>query len=241
VSTFLNTCLWIVHKTGNIINVQSLFKTKCRFEFEVAINKSVSVEVWRENGIRMVREVNVSCTGSGKSKKWHARKLDVSHKLKDRIEHWKTKTKNKTVKMIYVYTYVNQLSSTMADDNTVCSASQLPSMSNLTECDVLSSHEAYNISAVHLFHAHSVFWPITVATRSKAWTVFAPSNTEIIGSNPTGGMDVYVVLCVGRGLVPHPRPNRRAVEPNKKNIPCYRVMKLVEMIFSVVLYAFSTL
>jgi hypothetical protein len=50
--------------------------------------------------------------------------------------------------------------------------------------------------------------PITVATRSEAWTVFARSNTGIVGSNPTQGVDVCivrlfcvcVVLCVGRGL-----------------------------------------
>jgi hypothetical protein len=49
--------------------------------------------------------------------------------------------------------------------------------------------------------------PIAVAARSKAWTVFAHSNTEIVGSNRTQDMDVcvrlfcvYVVLCVGRGL-----------------------------------------
>jgi hypothetical protein len=38
--------------------------------------------------------------------------------------------------------------------------------------------------------------PIAVAARPKARTVFAGSNTEIIGSNYTGGMDVCVcVLC----------------------------------------------
>jgi hypothetical protein len=82
-----------------------------------------------------------------------------------------------------------------------------------------------------------------VAVRSKAWTVFAHSNIEIVGSNPTGGMDVCVrlfsvcvVLCVGSGLVTgrspiqgvlqavcmitkterEPKPNKRAVEPNKE-------------------------
>jgi hypothetical protein len=46
-----------------------------------------------------------------------------------------------------------------------------------------------------------------VATQSKARTAFARSHTEIVGSNPTGGMDVCVrlfcvpvVLCVGNGL-----------------------------------------
>jgi hypothetical protein len=37
-------------------------------------------------------------------------------------------------------------------------------------------------------------WAITVAARSKAWTVFARSNAGIVVSNPTQGMDVCV--CV---------------------------------------------
>jgi hypothetical protein len=50
---------------------------------------------------------------------------------------------------------------------------------------------------------------MTVAARSKAWAVFAPSYSGIVGSNPTQGMDVCivyiysvscVVLCVGSGL-----------------------------------------
>jgi hypothetical protein len=46
-----------------------------------------------------------------------------------------------------------------------------------------------------------------VAALSKAWTVFARSNTRIMVSNPAGSMDVcvrlfcvYVVLCVGSSL-----------------------------------------
>jgi hypothetical protein len=49
--------------------------------------------------------------------------------------------------------------------------------------------------------------PITVASRSKARTVFACSNAEIAVSNLTLGMDVCVrllcvcvVLCVGSDL-----------------------------------------
>jgi hypothetical protein len=48
---------------------------------------------------------------------------------------------------------------------------------------------------------------ITVAAQSKAWTVFARSNTGVVGLNPTRIMDVCVrvfcfcvVLCVGSGL-----------------------------------------
>jgi hypothetical protein len=43
--------------------------------------------------------------------------------------------------------------------------------------------------------------PITVAARCKAWTVFARSNTGVVGSNPIRGMDVCVrLLCVDKGL-----------------------------------------
>jgi hypothetical protein len=54
------------------------------------------------------------------------------------------------------------------------------------------------------YHHHE---PIRVAVRSKAWTVFTHSNTGVVGSNPTRGMDfcvrlfcVCVVLCVSSGL-----------------------------------------
>jgi hypothetical protein len=39
------------------------------------------------------------------------------------------------------------------------------------------------------------FWPVTVAARSKAWTVFDRLDDEIMGSNSTEGMIVYL-LCV---------------------------------------------
>jgi hypothetical protein len=35
-----------------------------------------------------------------------------------------------------------------------------------------------------------------VVTRPKAWTVFCRSNTGLVGSNPTSGMDVCVRLFV---------------------------------------------
>jgi hypothetical protein len=49
---------------------------------------------------------------------------------------------------------------------------------------------------------------VTVAERSKTWTVFARSDPVIVGSNSALGMNVWcvrlfcvcVVLCVGRGL-----------------------------------------
>jgi hypothetical protein len=44
---------------------------------------------------------------------------------------------------------------------------------------------------------NSVAVPITVAARYKAWTVFARSNTVVMGLNPTWGMDDCVRLfCV---------------------------------------------
>jgi hypothetical protein len=49
--------------------------------------------------------------------------------------------------------------------------------------------------------------PITVAARSKSWTVFAPSNAGIVDSKPTQCMDVcvclysvFVLYCIGSGL-----------------------------------------
>jgi hypothetical protein len=57
------------------------------------------------------------------------------------------------------------------------------------------------------FSFYSVWVQITAAARFKSWTVFDRSNTGVVGSNPTRGVDVYmrlfsvyVVLCVGRGL-----------------------------------------
>jgi hypothetical protein len=46
---------------------------------------------------------------------------------------------------------------------------------------------------------------IKLAEQSKTLNIFARSNPEIVGCNPTRDMDVdvclfYVVLCVGRGL-----------------------------------------
>jgi hypothetical protein len=60
----------------------------------------------------------------------------------------------------------------------------------------------FRIRSRHVGHQ-----PITVVARSKAWAVFPRSNTGVVGSNPTQGMDVCVrlfcvcvVLCVGSTL-----------------------------------------
>jgi hypothetical protein len=60
--------------------------------------------------------------------------------------------------------------------------------------------------------------PITLATQFKAWTVFARSDTGIVGSKPTWGMDVCVcllcvcaVLCVGSGLATDWSPVQRVL------------------------------
>jgi hypothetical protein len=42
--------------------------------------------------------------------------------------------------------------------------------------------------------------PVTVAERSKAWTVFARLETRIVSSNPSQDMDVCVRFSTGRGL-----------------------------------------
>jgi hypothetical protein len=60
--------------------------------------------------------------------------------------------------------------------------------------------------------------PITVAARSKAWTVFALSNTGIMGSNQNSGKDVcvFVLSCVQVVAL------RRADPPSKES---YRLCK----------------
>jgi hypothetical protein len=58
---------------------------------------------------------------------------------------------------------------------------------------------------------------ITVATQSKAWTVFCGSNTGIVGSNPTQGMDVCVRLfCVGSDLASGWTPPKESYRLCKK-------------------------
>jgi hypothetical protein len=77
---------------------------------------------------------------------------------------------------------------------------------------VIPTFKVYFHSKLHIHNINfknKVRWFVlfTGAARSKAWTVFARSNAEIVGSNPTRSMDVCVrlfcvcvVLCVGRGL-----------------------------------------
>jgi hypothetical protein len=59
--------------------------------------------------------------------------------------------------------------------------------------------------------------PITVAARSRAWTIFAPSDSGIVGSNPIQGMDVCIciALCIGTA-------SRRAYHSSKES---YRLCK----------------
>jgi hypothetical protein len=52
----------------------------------------------------------------------------------------------------------------------------------------------FSFESQQSWHRKKQSWPITVALRSKAWTVFASSNTEIVGSNSASGMNVCVRL-----------------------------------------------
>jgi hypothetical protein len=63
----------------------------------------------------------------------------------------------------------------------------------------------------------AVCWPITLASRSKAWTAFALSKTGVGGSNPTQNVNVCVrlfhvctVLCAGSGLASGWSPGPRS-------------------------------
>jgi hypothetical protein len=60
------------------------------------------------------------------------------------------------------------------------------------------------------YNALQITMPVTVAERSKACTVFARSEAEIVSSNPTKAwmfgvcrrlFCVCVILCLGRDLV----------------------------------------
>jgi hypothetical protein len=67
------------------------------------------------------------------------------------------------------------------------------------------------------------FKPIAVAALSKAWTAFARSNTGIMGSNPTRGMDVCVRLfCVCLVWV----ALRRTDPPSKQSTVCVQIKEL---------------
>jgi hypothetical protein len=64
-----------------------------------------------------------------------------------------------------------------------------------TVCTPVQFFNLQSCFIINPFHAECQ--PTTVTARSQAWTVFARSNTGIMGSNPTQGMDVCLRLfCV---------------------------------------------
>jgi hypothetical protein len=56
------------------------------------------------------------------------------------------------------------------------------------------SHTPTVYTSDFFFWTLSITLPVTVAARPKTWNVSAPSNTGIVGSNPTQGLDVCVRL-----------------------------------------------
>jgi hypothetical protein len=73
----------------------------------------------------------------------------------------------------------------------------------------------FNFPPVHEYRR-----PITVAKRFKAWTVFVRSNISILGSDPTFGVDVRVLLfsvcavvCIGSGLETGSSPSKNSYRP----------------------------
>jgi hypothetical protein len=64
--------------------------------------------------------------------------------------------------------------------------------------------------------------PTTAAARSKAWIVFASLNAEIVGTNSTQNMDVFVRLfCVYkkklRGFSPQANYTDRAIAADQRS------------------------
>jgi hypothetical protein len=120
------------------------------------------------------------------------------------------------------------------------------------ECDYVYEdlESSLPLQYMHVQDAHGRSrWPRGL----KAWTVFARSNTGLVGSNPTQGIDVYVrlfcvcvVLCVGSGLgtgwslvqgvlqtvqkykkiEEEARPNKKAIEPFRNEWMNVRMNKM---------------
>jgi hypothetical protein len=70
---------------------------------------------------------------------------------------------------------------------------------------------------------------ITVAAQAKAWTIFARSNTGIMGSNPTQDMDVCVRLfCLHAVVCVQTAALQMADPPSGFLTTMYKIMKLKE-------------
>jgi hypothetical protein len=73
-------------------------------------------------------------------------------------------------------------------------------------CTALEIERYYNSFITNQFSQNNSTYflvsPVTLAARSKAWNVFARSNTGTVGSNPTRGMAVcvYSMIILGSGL-----------------------------------------
>jgi hypothetical protein len=63
---------------------------------------------------------------------------------------------------------------------------------------------AWKDTVITSFEILSRHWPVTEAARSKTWTLFALSDSGMVGLNPTQGVNVWCVyafiLCLGSGL-----------------------------------------
>jgi hypothetical protein len=56
-------------------------------------------------------------------------------------------------------------------------------------------------------------YSLEVAPPFKALSGFAHTNTWVVGSNPSRIINVYVVLCVGRGLSTSSLPSKQYYRP----------------------------
>jgi hypothetical protein len=89
---------------------------------------------------------------------------------------------------IMIFFYFSQTLWTNVQSSRIRPPQSLPHPLQLIIC-------RYPVIQCYLVWVTSVIMPITLAEGSEAWTIFTHSNTEIMGSNPTGGMDVYCVYC----------------------------------------------
>jgi hypothetical protein len=136
-----------------------------------------------------------------------------------RNEKWETQASNSTVSL----TNRNLSIKICIKTGSVTELSQCLSLYQIQEAGLILSEDRKMENNGQC----RIIWPITVVTWSKAWTVSVRSNTGVVGSNPTQGMDVCVclfcvcvVLCVGSGLATGWSPVQRVLST------VYRIKKL---------------
>jgi hypothetical protein len=103
----------------------------------------------------------------------------------------------------------------------------LPSISHTLGLASVDLLRVSTTQLCRLLSRQSYFPPIAVVAPSKAWNDFTRSNTGIVGSNPTWGMDVcvysvFALFSIGSGFA-------RGWSPIQGVLPCVHEIKISEL------------